>query len=327
MVWNVLGAAFRYSDLKVDRLSIIKRCFELCLVLSCSALLVRPCSAQFGGGDTTVGYIDSAVVQNQVRFRFDSSYDNPTPDRAEFLYPKCGCFRANGDPTAPGPPLLESGIDFQEFSLFAETLLGCDLVSGFIDVPFRLINPEQNANTGGISDINVGIKAMLLADDYNYLTFQFRTYIPTGDGFDGLGTEHVTLEPGLLFLKRCGGGTTLEGELRDFIPIDGTAGWAGNVLRYGLGISNKIIETECLSVTPVLETVAWSVLSGDVLVDGVGIESAETTIVNMKVGTRFSIQPQCQCSGTKSLYVGYGKALTDSRWYDDTLRVECRLAF
>ena len=132
-----------------------------------------------------------------MRFRFDASYDNPTPDRAEFLYPKCGCFRPFGDPTAPGPPLVETGIDFQEFSLFAERLLIGDMISGFIEIPFRLINPEQNVNIGGVSDINFGFKAALWMDQDSYVTFQFRTYAPTGSGLKGLGTEHVSLEPGI----------------------------------------------------------------------------------------------------------------------------------
>ncbi len=242
-----------------------------------------------GTGGGTGGYIDSAIVTNKVRFRFDAAYDNPTPDRAEFLYPKCGCFGGS----APGPPLVETGIDFQEFSLYAESLLLSDLISGFVEIPFRLINPEQNNNTGGLSDINVGLKAALWVDQAHYLTFQFRTYIPSGDGADGLGTEHVSLEPGLLFMKRCGNGTTIEGEIRDFIPIDGTEGWAGNVLRYGLGVAHTLYTEGRFSCTPVVETVAWSVLSGDVLKAAsptiVSVESAETTIVNIKLGARFNL--------------------------------------
>ncbi len=287
--------------------------------------------AQFGGGDSSAGYIDSAIVQNKVRFRFDAAYDNPTPDRAEFLYPKCGCFRNFGDPTAPGPPEIETGIDYQEFSLFAESLLIGEVISGFVEIPFRLINPEQNANAGGLSDINFGLRAALWFDSRHYLTFQFRTYVPSGDGFKGLGTEHVSLEPAILFLKRLRSGATLEGEIRDFIPIDATAGWAGNVLRYGIGVSAKLADNGHVTVIPVLETVAWSVLGGDVLVDGntpnQRVESAATTIVNIKLGTRFNFRSCHRRAAQKSLYVGYGKALTDDRWYDDTLRVEYRLLF
>ena len=38
------------------------------------------------------GYIDGAAPVTQMRLRYDSMYGNNRPDRAEFFYPKCGCF-------------------------------------------------------------------------------------------------------------------------------------------------------------------------------------------------------------------------------------------
>ena len=276
-------------------------------------------------GSSSVGYIDSAIVRNQVRLRVDASFDNPTPDRAEFFYPQCGCF----GPHARGPGetgVPETGVDYQEISLYAESLLMGNTISGFVEIPFRLINPEVVDNTAGLSDISFGLRANLLRDCNRALTFQFRTFVPTGDGSRGLGMEHVTLEPGLLFMRRFNSGTTIEGEIRDYIPIDGTDGYAGNVLRYGLGISRTLFDNGRLAATPVFETVAWSVLSGDVLTS-TGLESAETTIVNAKFGTRFDLKPHRRCGATQSLYVGYGTALTDDVWYEDTIRAEYRYAF
>ena len=54
---------------------------------------------------------------------------------------------------------------------------------------------------------------------------------------------------------------------------------------------------------------------------------AETTIVNLKLGARLNLAPDCCDGGTKSFYVGYGHALTGARWYDDTIRAEYRLSF
>ncbi|TWU05462.1 hypothetical protein [Stieleria varia] len=287
--------------------------------------------AQFQGGDTGVGYIDSSIVRNQIRFRYDSAYDSPTPYRAEFLYPKSSApIGGVADPNAPGPPLPETGIDFQEFRFYAESLLVDDLISGFIEVPFRLINPDVNENAAGISDIQLGLKAALLTSDQEYLTFQFRTSFPTGDGSKGLGTETVRLEPGLLFLKRLSSGTLIEGEVRDIIPIGGT-NWAGNVLRYGVGVSQPWFFNESYRFSPVVETVAWSVLGGRV---GKGIntplervEDANTTIANIKVGARLDLLSSSHGDGWHSIYLGYGRALTGAQWYDDVIRAEIRLAF
>src|SRR5262245_319540 len=42
-----------------------------------------------------VGYIDNAIVGNQVRIRFDAGFHTEFPDRAEFFYAKCGCYSSN----------------------------------------------------------------------------------------------------------------------------------------------------------------------------------------------------------------------------------------
>ena len=44
-------------------------------------------------------------------------------------------------------------------------------------------------------------------------------------------------------------------------------------------------------------------------------------IVNAKFGGRLVL------GSRNSLYVGYGKALTDAVWYDDVLRFEYRVGF
>lgn len=56
-----------------------------------------------------VGYIENADIGNKVRMRFDAGMGIKAPDRAEFFYAKCGCYRslpakdAAFDPDAPGP--------------------------------------------------------------------------------------------------------------------------------------------------------------------------------------------------------------------------------
>ncbi len=48
-----------------------------------------------------VGYIDNPIVQNQIRIRFDAAFDDQFPDRSEFFYAKCGCYRHLNDPRFP----------------------------------------------------------------------------------------------------------------------------------------------------------------------------------------------------------------------------------
>jgi hypothetical protein len=269
---------------------------------------------------SNVGYIDPATLATMFRLRFDAAYDNNRPSRAEFFYPQ------GGSPHAPGPPLPETRVDYQEASGYLEALIGPRL-SAFIEAPTRFFNGEVNANAAGLSDINGGLKCSLLSDDDGVLTFQFRTYVPTGDAGRGLGTNHVSLEPALLFLRRLGEGLNLEGEFRAWVPVGGTS-FAGNVLRYGAGLSYRWQCSEDVSLSPVAEVVGWTVLNGRESAFspktpmGVVIESAAgDTIVNAKLGLRLGL------GDAASLYAGYGRPLTGEVWYKDIWRFELRLTY
>ena len=77
-----------------------------------------------------VGYIDDAIIESQVRVRFEVGLGNHAPDRAEFFYAKCGCYRDLDkfpgalqffDPNAPGPgPDVLDDLDFRQFMVEAE---------------------------------------------------------------------------------------------------------------------------------------------------------------------------------------------------------------
>jgi hypothetical protein len=288
-------------------------------------------AAAFGGetvavASSAVGYIDSAIPRTEFRFRFDAAYDDNRPDRAEFFYAKCGCFRTapvgkGFDPNAPGPPKPETSIDYQELSSYLELAVN-DRISGFVELPVRFLNPEQNNNASGIGDMNAGFKYAIEACPDRFITFQFRAYFPTGDAGQGLGNDHVTLEPGLLLYQRLSDRLSLEAELKDWIPVDGTD-FAGNILRYGVGLDYDAYQTHKLRLTPVLEFVGWTVLGAKELLfpEGITKDASGDTILNLKVGVRATYQ------GRHSLYAGYGRALTGDVWYKDVLRLEYRLQF
>ncbi len=270
------------------------------------------------------GYIDSAVPLTQFRLRYDSSYGLNRPDRAEFFYPKCGCFRFAPppffDPNAPGPGVRpETNVDYQEVRAYFEWAAN-PRFSAFLEAPVRSFNGEQNDNTTGFSDMFVGFKYALVAERCRYVTFQFLTALPTGDADRGLGTDHVSVEPGLLVYNQVNQNLSVFGELRDWIPIDGTE-FAGNVLRYGIGAGYTFHGNDDRYITPVVELVGWTVLSGKESSVDVPIESAVgDTIVNAKIGARVG-------RGANSLYLGYGRALTGEVWYRDTFRLEFRRTF
>src|SRR5262249_18553270 len=146
------------------------------------------------------GYIDSAIPFTNFRLRYDSAYGNNRPDRAEFFYAKCGCFRP-ADPNAPGPRLAETNVDYQDIRSYLEVAFG-NRASVFAEVPVRFLNPDQNATPAGLADMNAGFKVALLYDPNRVVSAQLRTYIPTGAASHGLGTHHVSLEPSLLVYQK-----------------------------------------------------------------------------------------------------------------------------
>lgn len=278
-----------------------------------------PSETTLGAGDveSNSGYIDSALPMSQLRLRFDSAYGNNRPSRAEFFYPQ------SGFPTARGPKLPENNVDYQELLSYIEVAYA-GMVSAFVEVPVRWVNPDFNPNAGGLSDINAGFKWAFLTAPGFTSTFQLRGYFPTRVGPE-LGTLHYSVEPALLFNYRATEWLTFDAEARYWIPMGGTY-FQGDVVRYGLGFSLGSQQPDGPWVTPVVEFVGWTVLSGQESVFVSPTESAirsasGDTIVNVKAGLRFGY------SDLMDLYVGYGHALTGDVWYRDIVRAELRFRF
>ncbi len=297
-----------------------------------------------------VGYVEDGIVGSQVRIRFDAGFNNSTPDLAEFFYAKCSCYKLLGglvpaafDPNPPGPGTgVPKSLNFQQLYLTAEYAPHARF-SAFVEVPFRWIQPQSFlaippfppfGNQGGISDVRAGVKVALLASAEHYLTFQFKTYFPSGDASKGLGTNHWSIEPSLLYYQKLSDRASLESEIGAWHPTGGSAGvpfsgsekYSADVFFYGFGPSYELYRGENVRFAPVVELVGWNVRGGfETLpggpVLGVSREMTGTNIVNLKVGARTSF------GNHSSLYVGYGHALTEADWYDNIVRFEYRYSF
>lgn len=316
--------------------------------------------------DSNTGYIDNATIGTRFRVRADGGFGVDSPDRAEFFYAACGCARdvpnppantpnANGDvlnPNAPGPsgtvipgailtsPLIETELDYQEIRFDVEYALR-DNFSLFAEVPVRFIDGKVLGSNSGLGDVRAGFKWGLLDNPQHHLTFQLRGYFPTGKSEDGLGTDHASIEPGLLYFGQLNERWTMAAELRYWAPIDGTSGrgtgfsedYSGDVVRYGLGFGYDFELASGTTVTPVLEVVGWSVLGGLAISSADGTPFGTTlpgfgyrevdgeNIANLKFGFRFGFRDK------RSLYIGAGTALSDDEWYDDVVRIEYRAGY
>src|SRR5262249_43571648 len=203
--------------------------------------------------DSSVGYIDPAIIGDIFRLRVDTAYNDRRPTRAEFFYPKSA-------PLGPGLPEPEPRVDFQELSAYLE-MAASDRLSAFINLPVRFLNPEVNPNHEGFGDLDAGFKFAFLQGEDQVATFQFRTYAPTGASHRGLGTGHVSLEPALLLCQGLTDRLGLESELRLWVPVGGTD-FAGEIVRYGVGLHYDLCRTSHCTLVPVAEFVGWTLVDG-----------------------------------------------------------------
>jgi hypothetical protein len=288
------------------------------LALAFAPLPVR--AQGFGGPtvrDSKDGYIDSAIPGDQLRLRFDTGWDNRRANRAEFFYAKAA-------PLGPGLARPESKVDNQDLTGYVEAALS-ERLSGFVELPWRFLELEVNGPKNGLADMDAGFKYALLDGPDLVTTFQLRTFLPTGEARRGLSTAHVSLEPALLVYERLDDRLGWEGELRCWVPIGGTD-FAGEVLRYGVGVHYNLFQARSLQCTPVVECIGWTALDGKVsIVDPlrqVFVRSAAgDTIVDLKVGFHM------QKGEAWDIYTGYGVPLTTEKWYQGIYRVEFRLFF
>jgi hypothetical protein len=286
-----------------------------------------------------VGYIENASIENRLRVRFDSGQGINAADRAEFFYAKCGCYRGlpavnpafDPDAAGPGPGVLTEA-DYVQFTVYGEYALNPRL-SVVGELPIRGLRPQSFVpgtgsfgNTSGLSDLRGGVKVGLASDGNRQLTLLGLVSAPTGDSREGLGTNHWSLEPALLYGAQFADRLGVEAELGAVLPAGGSHGiptsasdkFSGKVIYYGVGPSVDLYRSAAASVAPVVEIVGWHVLDGFGTADGGRADG--TDIVNLKLGGRVAF-------GQHSIYVGWGKALTDAVWYDHLIRVEYRVGF
>lgn len=271
--------------------------------------------------ESAVGFIDAATIGNRVRFRSDMNFANYRFDRAMY-YSAANQFAPGGT----GLPFPEKRVDMYELAMYGEYAFS-DRVSVFMEVPFRFLNPDQNARANSFGDWNTGFKVAYFVQPDLVQTFQTRLSIPIGAEQKGLGNGIATLEPALLVWQKLSKDWVLEAELRDWITLAG-GDFAGNVLRYGGGLSYNLVDVPGeYTIRPVVEAIGWTVLRGQ---QTKFINSFPSTlelhkaggvsIFNLAAGLRFGT-PRAEW------YLGYSRAITEAAWFRDAIRLELRVNY
>jgi hypothetical protein len=288
-------------------------------------------------GGSMVAYIDNAIVGSQVVVRFEDDIQNLTPDLEEFAFAKCHCT----SPPGPGPRGLAPNVNTQLLHLYGEGAFNRRF-SLFADVPLRWVQPQgavlggSYPNQRGLGDVVAGFKFALVASQRRYVTFEMQTFFPSGNASKGLGTNHYSVQPSILYYQKLSDRISLESELEDWHPFGGSPTdstpasprYASDVLTYGIGVSYKLFNAMHVQFAPLVEFVGWHLSGGFETVPNsqnnpVGIPAGEggMNLLNLKGGGRLTIGVH------SSVYLGYGRALTGLYWYLRVMKVEYRYAF
>lgn len=252
-----------------------------------------------------------------MRLRYESVWDYSFPDKAEYLWAK-----ENGK--GPHGPGGESAVSYQDLSLYNEVAI--DRFSAWISVPYLSMEDNTFGGASGFGDLTIGTKSMLLDCELMQLTFAFNTYVPTGNFLKGLGTGHVSLEPGLLTALKLTPETYLQGEILYRIPVGGTGGFDGPVLQYHCSLNHTFWECgKCngIKLIGVAELNGYELLGGS-FTDATGaIGSARD------IGSIVTIGPGVRLVICDKIDFGVGSAfnITHDSLGDQIIRADFRWRF
>lgn len=258
--------------------------------------------------------------QNQQRFRWDYAEDLTRPDRAEYFW-------ARADGAGAGPTLLTGattrGIDYDELRHYAEVAHGPVGIS--VEYSYRAID-QQTRHQAGFGDVTLGTKTLLFDTELVQFAFQFLTHVPAGAPNKGLGTGHVSLEPGIVMGVNVSPNSYLQAEVSEWIPLGGDADYAGALLRYNAAYNVVLMRPHpCVPVVGVVEVNGFRFQDGQYtdIVGGalVTLPAGGEHYVNLSGGLRTFFCDKADFG------VAYSTPISDDGWTDAIIRSELRFRY
>ena len=276
--------------------------------------------------------VDSVRPKTHQTLRWDFMNGLRTPDRAEYYFGRYSAYVGDGPlpPTPPptSPPFVDTSVEFNELTSYTEA--GLSKFAVFVEVPYRSIDPNVSNSAAGFSDVKVGTKSVIFDCELLQIAMQFKTYIPSGVSFQGLGTGHATLEPSVLFAMKLHPDVYFQGQLAEWIPFSADASQAGAILRVNASLNALLW---CLNrdvqLIGTLEANTWSFQDGQYINPYLDPANPATYAINasgqtygwMGPGARLSICNRVDF-GMATMF-GFGQM----SWSDFGLRMEMRTLF
>jgi hypothetical protein len=267
--------------------------------------------------------LDIARPMNQTALRTDLVYGWTLPDRSEAFWART----INGR----GPPLPERSVRYQDIAYLTE--IGSPGFSVRTVVPLRILDPENNAKTTGMGDMQLLTKTVLLNGSKWTLTQVNDVWFSTGAPGKGLGKGHTTMAPGLLAAYQRSDTTCLHGQFKFQFPLGGDPNFAGELLHWGIGASHLWYDSDAFAIIPTIEMSFVSFLTGRATQYPEPLDAAPLTprvdgetISTMHFGVR-TVHDTGRDWGLVELGVSGGFQWGHNGWYDSMMRLEFRLVY
>lgn len=266
-------------------------------------------------------FADYARPRTVTRLRYDNLENMTFPDRNQFWIQGVTAMRPNGH------RIVNPMARLQQFYVYQEA--AGQYGSFFIEYPYRQINQSWAPTQAGFGNLDFGIKSLMFDCELLQVTFQFRTYMPTGNGALNLGDGIVSLDPSILTSLKLGPETYFQGQFGNWIPLGGSSHLAGGMF-YSLMSLNQVVAhpTPDSPLIATLEMDVWSFENGGFTA---AINPNKNSVYVQKGGgvSYFNIGPGLRQSiGNK---VDLGGAITwatgTQHWAQPWFRFEVRFLF
>lgn len=263
--------------------------------------------------------MDVTQPSNYWLIRVDAASGLQSPDRGAYFWSR---------PTSGA----QNSVDYQDLRFINET--GTDSFSVMTEIPVRAVQYNTTGGgDGGLGDMKVATKVRFINGKKWQLTQISRMYINTGSLTKGLGAGHLSLEPGILARYQVNPDTYLHGEAKLWFPLGANPLVAGQVLRYGVGVSHVLYETDTFAILPTLEMVAFQYLGGHSTYVNTTTPFSTSTVsnngdvaVNVINGARFVFGPPGDL-GLFELGISGMFGLGTNKYLDGMLRVDLKFNY
>jgi hypothetical protein len=273
-------------------------------------------------------FVDQVKPITQLKLGGDFAGQYAFPDKAEYFWAQENAKgpRYNGPalPAGVKPPGAPN-LDYSLGNLYMEGAV--NRFSLFVNLSYLNVEPTLYQGAAGFGDMFLGTKSLLLDCELIQFSFQFLTFLPTGNFTRGLGNGHVSLEPSLITAIKLTQRTYLQVQTAYWFPIGGTPTYQGPIFHYHLALNQLL--WQCGHDKPV-QLIGSAELGGYEIAGGAYTSPVTGLPLSAKdIGTIVNAGPGLRLVVCNKIDIGAGSyfAISKDRMASALARIEFRWRF